>query len=396
LVLRDDHDTVASSPRLKPWNVAATPVGVTPVGPVAAEFQTVDRWFWAGNDVVIWGIHGSPGDNNVTGYRGASLDPASGIWTDWPDWPLPDPLYGAATVWTGHELVVVGTACNAAPPPRDDEGEYIPDCSPGTVVAAGFDPATAKWRILPPAPIPSTSNPGYTAVGWSGTLAVFSVGVAPDEQLLGLDPTTATWSQLPPRPVPSSHMGCQLDDGVLAVGDLTGTDPLTIQASVLLDRTWRPLPTLTTPPTFSGVTMICGGTNVFAVFGDWTRAWQWDRTADAWIEMAGAPQDLTAFLAPNPPPAPVVHIGWTGTRFVWSAAPASIDPNAATPGRAGGAITFDPTNGQWSAGAPGPDELQLVQTSGGLNFSNWRNGIEIALTTPRGTDPLRLVAYRPS
>lgn len=387
-VFTDDDPDVEPA---KVWDVRNTPVGVSSIGS-APGFQTVDRISWFGDELAVWGIEGEPGDDNVLGYRGASLDPATGTWKTWPMWPFPDPLYAAANVWTDHELVVVGTACDAPRSDGHDEGEYIPRCSPGSTVAAAYDPAARQWTRLP---APPTRHEEHTAFGWTGTRAVFLFGLRPDQEVLGLDPANRTWTSIPPRPEPfPTSRPCQLDGAVLSIGPLVGTDPLSVQSYLLVDDDWQPLPVLRTPPTYTGITSSCGGSDAIATFGDWSRAWRWVRTTNTWNEIPTPAPGLTAVFAPLPLPQPIIHPGWTGTDFVWSTPPASIDPTTHTRTRTGGGLTYQPQNQTWSSAAPGPD---MLEEGNPFDYSNWRHGVGVVVETP--TDfkaPLQLVAYRPS
>jgi hypothetical protein len=84
--------------------------------------------------------------------------------------PLPAVGFGATAVWDGREVVVVGGA---------------------TAKAYAFDPAMNRWRTLPRAPSPVAR----AAAVWTGTrLLVWSAGLA-------YVPASGRWSRLPAAPV---------------------------------------------------------------------------------------------------------------------------------------------------------------------------------------------------
>jgi hypothetical protein len=128
---------------------------------------------------------------------GPAVDPwgwAGEGWTELP--PPPEVRDGAATVWTGQELIYWGGAGRG-------DGE-------GGARAGGFafDPAAREWRPIPAAPVAGT---GADAT-WTGSDVLFSVdgSLAPT---MAFRPATSTWSSLPVSPHAPSWGGTSLWTG---------------------------------------------------------------------------------------------------------------------------------------------------------------------------------------
>ncbi len=106
------------------------------------------------------------------------------------------PLEGRAGpigVWTGTELVVWGG--DALDPAI---GEY-------KRTAAAYDPATDRWRVLPPSPVPGRLGAAAFWTGgrvliWGGVERRGDVEEAQPDGLL-LDPVAETWTRVPAAPL---------------------------------------------------------------------------------------------------------------------------------------------------------------------------------------------------
>lgn len=114
-------------------------------------------------------------------------------WERLPDPPLSDRV-GAATVWTGSEVLMWGgrTGLSSSRAGLQDDG-------------AAYDPATRQWRMLAPAPIGPRS--GHAAV-WTGREMLVWGGVRPEgEELAGYadgalyDPVADTWRTIREAPI---------------------------------------------------------------------------------------------------------------------------------------------------------------------------------------------------
>jgi hypothetical protein len=156
-------------PATDAWSrIADAPVGalVQPLG------------VWTGTELVVWGGLPAPAAPGSTVW-GAAYDPSTETWRTLEG--RPDVAFGAA-VWTGHELVVVGTMVG---------GDH-------TVAAAAWDPSTGAWRSLPAPPSHIVLTRSSRLV-WTGTelLAFPDFGDA-----ARLDPTEGAW-----RPIPASPLG---------------------------------------------------------------------------------------------------------------------------------------------------------------------------------------------
>ncbi|MGH9150430.1 MAG: hypothetical protein ACRD0F_08845, partial [Acidimicrobiales bacterium] len=86
-----------------------------------------------------------------------SYDPASDAWRMIADFPA-QPRAGAAAVWTGRELALFGGSAT------------------GAVIgsSAAYDPATDRWRPLPPAPASVNAAAAWTGkeiLLWGGLVA---------------------------------------------------------------------------------------------------------------------------------------------------------------------------------------------------------------------------------
>ena len=130
---------------------------------------------WTGKEVLIWG--GSSYDRSSANRvlaDGAALDPSSNRWRPIPPAPITGRAY-AAVAWTGREMVI---ALGAGP-----TGEPLSD-------GAAFDPQTNRWRTIAPHP---AGGPFRPATVWTGTelLVVASTNGAPATS--SYNPATDSW-----------------------------------------------------------------------------------------------------------------------------------------------------------------------------------------------------------
>ncbi len=153
---------------------------------------------WTGSELFVWGgavpTPGSASDAVTLRSDGALYDPTTSAWRVLPSSPL-TARSGAAAVWTGHEVVVLG-----------GEGVATTSTSPDNGFALGsavYVPATDSWQLLPASPVaPVDDNPvapgervdlRIEAVGfWTGSQALFTGGEVPGLQAAG--PSGATWT----------------------------------------------------------------------------------------------------------------------------------------------------------------------------------------------------------
>ena len=130
---------------------------------------------WTGEQLLVWGGE-VPGDGArpdrgwPATNTGGAYDPASDTWFSIPSGPL-SARSGAAAVWTGAEMLVMG----------------------GQAGSAAYDPATRLWRELP-----TESLPIEKAVVWTGSEAIVFSGSGWGR---AYSPTTDTWRALPEPPI---------------------------------------------------------------------------------------------------------------------------------------------------------------------------------------------------
>ncbi len=161
---------------------------LAPPGPGVA--KTWDLATWTGKYVIAWGstetttAAGSqtPGSSE----HGAAFDSATRTWRSIPAAPVDVTV--ESTTWTGHEILVWGSAPAVAP-------------RSGRNVLLALDPTTWRWKRLAGPPIAPRSA---AEVLWSGTklIVVGGYGSSITALLSGAtyDPRTNRWSDLPAYP----------------------------------------------------------------------------------------------------------------------------------------------------------------------------------------------------
>lgn len=152
--------------------------------------KTWDLATWTGKYVIAWGSTGaataSGSQTAGTSEHGAAFDPTTRKWRSLPAAPVDVTV--ESTTWTGHEILVWGTASGAAR-------------RSGRNVLLALDPTTWRWRRLTAAPIPPRTG---AEVVWSGTrlIVIGGHGSSTTALLNGAtyDPRTNRWSTLPAVP----------------------------------------------------------------------------------------------------------------------------------------------------------------------------------------------------
>lgn len=145
---------------------------------------------WTGRELFHWG--GNTDCDRTIHADGALFDPAAGTWRRMPAGPLGGRSLAGAT-WTGKEVFVWG-------------GWTFGSAGAGSTGWGGgalFDPATGKWRVLPPAPL-SPRMPA--AVVWTGSEVLVwgsdDRPAAPQQREgAAYDPKLGTWRLLPRAPL---------------------------------------------------------------------------------------------------------------------------------------------------------------------------------------------------
>lgn len=178
--------------------VESQPASVTavPIGPLSARSDQMA--VFTGKEVIVWGGRYQPTSNTTPPVAsaatprsptalgdGAAYDVATRRWRVLPPAPIAA-RYGAAAVWTGSEMLVVGGLSDA-----------VPASSYGLrtvqMEGAAYDPASNRWRRLPDSPF-CTDDAGM----WTGTGLVVARNCSGTPfQLAVFDPARNSWSRLP-------------------------------------------------------------------------------------------------------------------------------------------------------------------------------------------------------
>ena len=156
--------------------------------PLAGSQQPLGAW--TGRELVVLVSGRNPdGEASAPGLaRAAAYDPARDTWRRIAS--PPEPREGAAAVWDGHELLVVGgSAPSAAGRAPAREG-------------LAYDPASNRWRRLAAMPDGRTRP----LAAWTGTRLLVWGGLTAEAATatrgLAYDPAVARWTLLPEAPLP--------------------------------------------------------------------------------------------------------------------------------------------------------------------------------------------------
>lgn len=259
---------------------------------------------------------------------GAVWDPDADEWTQLPEPPEHLP-YGDA-VWTGDEVVVVGTASLGWP----DE----------TTRGMAYDPAAAEWRTLP-----STDAARAVAATWTGE-EVLVTGYDSDRNTAAYDPVADEWRSLGEVPMtqnealPSVHMIGETP----VISSYPGT-------AVLIDDQWYPL---------AGE----GGGDRDVVSGAgaiWSLGFDIESPAGATLS-AFRPPTSTSEMSGS-----VLNIAYYDVRVPDGFVPGQIEiSDSAYAGRIAAELSAPggPCEVKWSAGAPAEGEEFMVDPVDGRPF----------------------------
>ena len=167
-----------------------------PSAPIVA--RTGAATVWSGHELLVWS--GDSGDQADTLLPdGAGYDPAADRWRLLPPAPIA-PRTSMTSIWTGREFIVWGGY------DHDTGNEFHV-----TADGAAYDPATNRWRTIAPSPL----TPRAEAVGvWTGTElivlgghpAIITDEVHGDSDAAAYDPVRDRWRRLPAAlPVPAGQ-----------------------------------------------------------------------------------------------------------------------------------------------------------------------------------------------
>jgi hypothetical protein len=166
---------------------------------------------WTGKEMLVWG--GTSANEDTVYADGAAYDPDSHTWRKLPPAPLAA-RFDASYVWTGRQLFVWGGYAK----PEGDRFAVYDD-------GALYDPKTNEWRRIAPSPLSGRHD---ATVLWTGNQVVVIGGdpaVLTDSDHLYLDaaaydPRTNEWHRLPAMPTQRSRSV----DFLTAVATPTGID----------------------------------------------------------------------------------------------------------------------------------------------------------------------------
>jgi hypothetical protein len=143
-------DGAAYDPARDRWRrIAPAPIGSAPGRLLEQGLEVGLDAVWTGTRMLVW-----------NGFAGAEYAPRRDRWTPLPPPPpgLRHPKPADSAVWTGRSLIVFGGTA------RHDHSDFTSD-------AAAYDPARARWTMLPPAPIAGRDR--HAAVWTGGAMLVW-------------------------------------------------------------------------------------------------------------------------------------------------------------------------------------------------------------------------------
>jgi hypothetical protein len=261
---------------------------------------------WTGRELILWG---GTSDDGIPHRDGAAYDPATNRWEVLPQAPMP-PLRGLASVWTGTAMFILGGAGGTA------------DC-------ALYDPQTHQWHRIQSGPLPWRGN---AQAVWTGHEVVVLTGGSLDgtrsyPYVAGYDPATNRWHRMPSLPV---RPGYQL----FTVSALAANGSVYVLATSSHTEPWG-----------SG-SRIQFASDLWRCDGDCTAGWRTDAPSDAVLGLHGPLWTGMEILVPadNPflgVPGPI-RIGLHGWR---------LRPGAGWRPMAHGPVDDSPHASAWTGGA---------------------------------------------
>ena len=167
------------------WRVIADP-------PIARRDAAMT--VWTGSELIVWGGGSRTGPPDLSG---AAYDPATDTWHRIADGPIG--LNQGDAVWTGHQMVVVGSYLN---------GRNV--SSTETAVGAEYDPATDRWHSMPP----TSLSPQATSTVWVDH-SLLAWDYEPRAQVgdVPVQPGGVSWGDV--RPMPLDFSECYPDSAVI-------------------------------------------------------------------------------------------------------------------------------------------------------------------------------------
>lgn len=159
---------------------------------------------WTGKELLVVGTQLRTKD---VAMDGAAYDPAKDEWRRIKEAPVR--LTDATAVWTGEQMVIFGAALQGGNHARTDYG-----------IGAAFDPKRNTWRELPV----SKLSPQASTAAWDGKEMI---AWDYNNRSQAFDPRTWTWRQLPKVPVDSGEcVPIAVAIGRAVFGDYCGNEVL--------------------------------------------------------------------------------------------------------------------------------------------------------------------------
>ncbi|MDP9327967.1 MAG: hypothetical protein M3P10_07150 [Actinomycetota bacterium] len=247
------------------------------------EIRTGAAQVWTGSELLVWGGTPSTGSERPEN-DGIAYVAATDSWEEIPPAPIAARSY-AASAWTGTELLVWGGW----------DGSWSGN-EPGTLGdGAAYDPATHRWRELPPAPIDAR----VPLFAWTGDeLIVWGTSFRTDDRPLdgaAYEPASDSWRSIADGPI-------ELTD---ATGAWTGSEMIVFGAALHGGNfpetptaigaaydpsadTWRELPASDIDPNANTANWLAGRLIAWD-YSEHTSAYSPD--PDTWTSLAGPPVD---------------------------------------------------------------------------------------------------------
>jgi hypothetical protein len=235
---------------------------------------------WTGSELLVWGGYEFVGhgdeDPDADGF---AFDGPTRTWRALPDGPL-EGRSDPASAWTGDELLIWGGF----------DGGFRED--PYFANGAAYDPSTRTWRMLPAAPL-SARTPFSV---WTGEeLIVWGSTDRSDRMRDGAayDPATDTWRRIAEAPTDITDGSAVWTDEEMIVfgaaldGNNHADTPTAIGAAYdPRANTWRELP----PSTLSPQAMTAEWLNGQLIAWDYEHASAvYDPASDRWRELTDVP-----------------------------------------------------------------------------------------------------------
>ena len=275
--------TPAQSGSATAFDPSTIPEGWTELA-APPEIRSGATQVWTGSELLEWG-----GSTDASGDRppendGIAYDAPTDTWETIPPAPIAPRSY-AAHAWTGTELLVWGGW----------DGSWSGD-EPGTMGdGAAYDPATQRWRELPPAPID-----GRTPLfAWTGDeLIVWGTSFRTNERPLdgaAYDPASDTWRSIAEGPIELTDATAAWTGGEMIVfgaalyGGNRAETPTAIGAAYdPAADSWREIPASEIDPNANTANWLDGRLIAWD-YAEHTSAYSPD--TDSWTNLAGPPVD---------------------------------------------------------------------------------------------------------